>query len=241
MFEKYKKVISNFPLVYKFLVRLRENIFGFSRKSYSQFGEDLVLSFFIWQSGIKNGFYVDVGSYDPKKFSNTNFYYKKGWRGINIDARPGSMDVFKKMRKRDINLEIGISNTGKELDFYIFKESVYNSFSKELADNYINNGVAFDKKVMVKTMRLEDVLDRYLPLDQKIDFMSIDAEGFDLEVLESNNWDKYMPSFVLVEDHNISFDKIQESKVCKFLMGKGYRLVSVAYVTLIFKFVPNKI
>ena len=67
----------------------------------------------------QTGFYVDVGAHHPKRFSNTYFFYKKGWYGINIDATPGIMENFKKMRKRDINLNIGISDTTGERDFYI--------------------------------------------------------------------------------------------------------------------------
>ena len=60
-----------------------------SLKSYSQEGEDMVLrSFFEGQKNYK-GFFVDVGAHHPYRFSNTLHFYKKGWRGINIDPQPG--------------------------------------------------------------------------------------------------------------------------------------------------------
>lgn len=230
-----KQFIKKFPLIYKILVNIKKGSVGFYRKSYSQFGEDIVLSTFFDMDKIKNGFYVDVGAYQPKKFSNTYFYYKKGWSGINIDAKPGSMELFRKQRPRDINLEIGISKEEKKLDFYIFKESAYNTFSKELADSCIKKGILFDKKAEVNTLRIESVLDKYLSKNKKIDFISIDVEGLDFEVLESNNWDKYKPRYILAEMHNFDIENIKESFIYKFLVDKGYKLVSVSYITLIFQ------
>ena len=56
-----------------------------------------------------DGFYVDVGAFHPTLFSNTYFFYLNGWRGLNIEARPGSKQLFDKLRPKDINVEIGVS------------------------------------------------------------------------------------------------------------------------------------
>lgn len=232
--KKYIK--EKFPLMAGILIIIKDFFVGFYRKSYSQFGEDLVLSSFFNMDKTKNGFYVDIGAYKPKKFSNSYFFYKKGWSGINIDAKPGSMKPFKKERRRDINLECGVFKDEKKLDFYLFREPAYNTFSKELADTYILNGVLFDKKINVDTFKLEHIFDKYLPINKKIDFFSIDVEGLDLDVLESNNWEKYRPTYVLVEIHNFNIINIIKSNTYKFLIGKGYKLVSIAYITLIFKY-----
>ena len=74
----------------------------------------------------RNGFYVDVGAHHPKRFSNTYTFYKKGWRGVNIDAMPGSMEKFKKIRPRDINLEFAISNKNGTLVYHMFNEPALN-------------------------------------------------------------------------------------------------------------------
>ncbi|MFA6463631.1 MAG: FkbM family methyltransferase [Candidatus Paceibacterota bacterium] len=235
---KYIKDIvkKSFPLFYKFLIKIKINFFSLSRKSYSMAGEDIVLSTFLLEADkIKKGFYVDIGAYKPVRFSNTYYFYKKGWSGINIDAKPGSMAVFNRKRKRDINLEIGISKNESKIDFYIFEESAYNTFSKDLADSHINQGISLAKKVVIETKRLENVLDQYLPVNKKIDFMNIDVEGFDLEVLESNNWNKYNPSYILIEMHDTDLENIKNSSLYNFLVSKNYKLVSMAYITLIFK------
>ena len=59
------------------------------QKSYAQEGEDLILYRMIYGK-IDKGFYVDVGAHHPKRFSNTYFFYRKGWRGINVEPMPGS-------------------------------------------------------------------------------------------------------------------------------------------------------
>ncbi len=68
------------------------------------------------------GFYVDVGAHHPLRFSNTYKFYKRGWHGINIDAMPGSMDLFNRLRHRDINLERAVSDSKQILTYYAFNE-----------------------------------------------------------------------------------------------------------------------
>ena len=100
-------------LPYKIRVFLRKSvalIWDRERQaSYSQEGEDRIL-----QRLFENqtpGFYVDIGAHHPRRFSNTYIFYKQGWRGINVDATPGSMFLFRVFRKRDINLEIAVDAT----------------------------------------------------------------------------------------------------------------------------------
>ena len=223
---------KKFPKVHTCLVSARNYFTKFSRRSFSQFGEDIVLSTFIDK---KNGFYVDVGAHHPYRFSNTYFYYRKGWGGINIDAKPGSMSLFRKKRSLDINLEIGISTKKGEAMFHTFKESAYNTFSNKLAESYIKGGADLIGCISVPTEPLENILDAHMPKDTAIDFISIDVEGMDLEVLESNNWSKYQPRHILVETQSADMDKIQQNEIYKFLINKNYRLISIVYMTLIFQ------
>ena len=103
---------------------------GYALKSYSQEGEDMILRR-LFENQTK-GFYVDVGAHHPIRFSNTYFFYKKGWRGINIDAMPGSMKLFNKIRPRDINIEKAISDKKEVLTYYVFNDPALNGFSKKL-------------------------------------------------------------------------------------------------------------
>lgn len=205
---------------------------GYSTKSYSQEGEDMILRR-IFNDKI-GGFYVDIGAHHPKRFSNTYYFYRKGWRGINIDAMPGSMKLFKKCRKKDTNIEAAISDTEEKLIYYAFEDPALNGFSKELSQEYEKNYKLIFKKE-IKTKKLSDIFDKFLPTGQKIDFLSIDVESLELNVLRSNNWDKYIPEFILVEMLDNGIKLIFENEIYKLLKSKGFCFFAKTVNTVIFK------
>jgi FkbM family methyltransferase len=177
-----------------------------------------------------------VGAHHPYRFSNTLFFYKRGWRGINIEPTPNAVKAFNIFRRRDINLNIGISSKRDKLLFYCFNEPALNGFSKELSEERDSTSAKYKitKQIEIETLPLADVLDQYLPAEQKIDFLTIDVEGFDLQVLQSNNWQKYKPTFILVEDR-IDFNNLADSEVYQYLEKQGYQLVAKTLRTLFFK------
>ena len=204
------------------------------QKSYAQQGEDIVLQRIL--SGIDKGFYVDIGAHHPKRFSNTYFYYKKGWHGINVEPNPNTKRLFDKIRPRDINLEIPISDKEEELTYYMFNDPALNGFSKDISNevkeikDYRLIGI-----VKMKTRTLSSILDEYLPKGQKIDFLSIDVEGFDLKVLSSNDWEKYKPTVILAEDKEFKVNNLGDSSIYRFLSLQKYELIAKTFNTLIFK------
>lgn len=230
----YLKKILPKPL-YQSLVKFYNDKFNnFRNDSYSQEGEDLILKRIF--DGQQKGFYIDVGAHHPKRFSNTYYFYRLGWRGINIDARPGSKKEFDKVRANDINLEVAISDTPTELTYFIFDEPALNSFDKELSLHRANTtGYKINKTITIKTEKLSDVLDRYLEISQIIDFLSIDTEGLDISVLRSNDWNKYKPLVILCEDSEFDIEKPNNSEIYNYLLEKGYQLISKTVSTLIFK------
>lgn len=216
------------------LVEIRNLYFdGYATKSYSQEGEDMILRRLF--EGQKSGFYVDVGAHHPQRFSNTYFFYKMGWRGINIDAMPGSMAAFNRLRPRDINIEKPVSDQKQLLTYYAFNEPALNSFSKELTDLYTSKGFQLIFQKNLETSTLEEILNANLPENQTIDFLSVDVEGLDLQVLQSNNWDRFSPRFVLVEILNASFAELDKSDLAVFMKNKGYRLHAKSENTVFFK------
>jgi hypothetical protein len=208
----------------------------FADITYSHEGEDIVLLNLLGSK--KRGFYVDVGAHHPFRFSNTYKFYRLGWSGINIDAMPGSMEVFRKYRKRDINVEFLIAKEPKNLVFYSFNKPALNTVNPNLAESRDGkDGYKIIKKYELESKTLREVLNLYLPKNIKIDFMSIDVESLDLEVLESNDWEKYLPEVIAVESLNTvdSLDSIKDSAIYQFLIHKGYTLYSKLANTLIFK------
>ena len=206
---------------------------------FSQEGEDVLLDRIFNEK--KNGFFVDVGAHHPLIYSNTHKFFLRGWRGINIDATPGSMAPFKQMRHNDINLEIGISDSVEELNYYIFDVPALNTFSKERAQFLQSNShYKLINTVLVNTKPLKQVFEEYLPSNQNIDFLSVDVEGLDYNVLLSNDWELYRPYIVLIEEFDSSIDKICRSNTCKFLNSKGYEFFSKTYNTVFFRDIQQK-
>ena len=200
---------------------------------YSQEGEDILLSRIFGEQA--EGFYVDVGAHHPRRFSNTCFFYKRGWRGINIDALPGSMKVFQKLRPHDINLELAVSEREQVLTYYMFNEPALNGFSKTISEKRQTDEYKITNTIDVLAFPLYVILDKHLPLGQSIDFLSVDVEGLDLQVLESNDWKKYSPKVILVEILGNRLTTIENDPVYNFMINQGYILFAKLVYTCIFK------
>lgn len=202
--------------------------------SFAQVGEDRILErYFIEKKDA--GFFVDIGANHPYIYSNTYKFYLQGWRGINVDATPGTKKLFEGMRPEDITLEMGISLHPSELDFYMFDNSVFNTFDKATADEhcrYFSIGVKDVQKI--KTTSLSNLLDEYIKPGQKIDFMTIDVEGLDLEVLQSNNWEKYKPEVLVVECIYANNEDIMKMDLVVYLKELGYTFFAKTFSTFFF-------
>lgn len=210
----------------------------YGRRFYSQAGEDMLLS--LYYEGKKHkGFYVDVGAHHPYRFSNTAYFYKRGWRGINIEPTPSLFKAFPRRRRRDINLNVGIGN-GEKLTFYVFNEGALNTFDPALAkerDGKIHLGRQYKiiDRIEVQTRTLADILDKHLPAGTPIDLLTIDVEGMDFDVLKSNDWTRYLPQFILVECES-EFDDLSDDEIYQFLHAKGYSIAGRTLYTTLFKY-----
>lgn len=195
--------------------------------SFAQEGEDMILSRYF--EGQNNGTFIDVGAHHPYRFSNTYLFYNMGWRGINIDPLPESKNLFDKYRPEDENLCIGISNTEQILTYHMFNEPALNTFDEKEAtekDGAGNGRFFITNKIPIQTKKLSTVLNESnLNLDT-IEFLSIDVEGLDIEVLESNDWDKYRPKIILVEELKTDIQSIIKSSIVhKYMIEKNYKLL----------------
>lgn len=230
-----KQILKKIPFARQSHQWIKNAFKLYSTQSFSQEGEDLILKRIFENQ--KDGFYVDVGAHHPFRFSNTYLFYKKGWRGINLDAMPESMSIFKKYRPRDINLEIPIGENGKELTYHIFNEPALNTFDESRIQDILKNPeYVLLKKIKIQIKSLKEILDQYLPKNQKIDFLSIDVEGLDFEVIKSNDWQKYRPKILLVE--SLGGGGIQDflhSEIYLFLSSQDYEVFAKTFNTIILK------
>ncbi len=212
--------------------------------SYTPYGEDILIDKLLGTR--KRGFYVDIGAYGPSRFSNTKRFYLKGWRGINIEPNPRQIEIFNKSRPRDINLNIGISNKKSLLNFFRFELETLSTFSVPTARRYQKQGYKLIETIKVGVFRLGDVLEKYCK-DKPVDFFSIDTEGFDFQVLEGNNWNKFRPKIICVEipsDMDPNYSNPERKfplKTERFLAKLGYKKVGRTVSNQIFQLQRKKL
>jgi FkbM family methyltransferase len=174
------------------------------RVSYAQNREDIILEAFFKDK--KSGFYIDIGANDPSSDSVTKRFYDKGWRGINIEPQKRFFDLLCMERPGDINLNIGISDTEGVLNFREYTGHGLSTFAKDIMDEYERHPSEITKHTdyEVRVRTLEDVLSENNV--GEISFMKVDVEGYEYEVLRSNNWKKYLPEIICIESNHILKD-----------------------------------
>lgn len=205
--------------------------------TYSQAGEDIVLKFLFSSMGIDKPTYIDIGANKPDNGSNTFlFYYYNGSRGVCIEPDPHLYENFKKVRPEDIclNVAIGFDDT-KDADFFIFDEPSLNTMSEEEA--LLRNAAGEYKivsKIKTPVVRLEQVLEKYFT--EPPNFISLDVEGIDFEVLKSFDFDKYPLPMWIVEtvDYSSNHIKKKNTELIDFMKSKGYFVYADTYINTIF-------
>ncbi len=191
--------------------------------SFSRSGDDIQLMRLLQNAS--PGCYVDIGAWHPVKASNSYYFYLRGWRGICIDPNPELADLYRATRPTDefINMAVGLESS--TLQYYMLL-SGYDSMNTLDGDFIRRYGLADKVKrvVDVPTRPLWEILDERLTPSDRLDFFDVDAEGYDLEILQSNDWDRFRPSIVVTETE-ASLKVDLDSEVSQFLDDKGYRLV----------------
>ena len=208
--------------------------------SYSYGGVDLlILDIFKNQ---KKGYYLDIGCAHPIKNNNTYLLYRKGWNGINIDLDKENIDLFNSYRKRDFNVIAAVSDKESETDLYFYhNKSALNTISKQNAD-FQKADISSIKKI--KTQSINKILENSPYKDQKIDFLSVDVEGSELDIFKNFDFNKYSPKVIVVEFLDLSLKKLEiknlninnmiRSEIFELIQSKGYTLANVLHSDLVF-------
>lgn len=198
--------------------------FNNKKISYSQCAEDLLVKYIFNLRGINNPSYIDIGANNPFFLNNTAIFYENGSRGINIEPNPSLIDLFHKYRPGDTNLNLGIGNGPSELDLYIMDDPTLSSFSLEECKKYIETGkynLIETKKINLIT--INELIEKYcngiFP-----DFLSIDAEGMDFEIIKSIDYENTAPKVICFEaaDYSPNGTGAKRNDIIDFLKNKEY-------------------
>tara|TARA_B100000941_G_scaffold267490_1_gene223468 strand:+ start:1170 stop:1877 length:708 start_codon:yes stop_codon:yes gene_type:complete len=218
--QKYffkNKITYKLYLFYNLYIRHKCFI---NRPQYSQWGEDLFIADYFKKK--KNGTYFDIGCFHPIMYSNTCLLYNKGWRGVNLDINPTSIDLFNIIRPDDFNLCTTIDK--KNIEFRVYFDhplSPVNTLDKEY---YNNSKKMFFKDSLIQSVKSKSI-DEILKLSgvNKVDFLNIDVEGMDLKILSQLIPSKLQPQLISVETHNVDGSKSDEcDKIHELLKNCGY-------------------
>ena len=215
MIKLFSNLFENLHILQN--IYLKNNFF-FKKESYSMDKEDLVIEEYFKNKN--KGVYIDVGCYHPLQRNNTMLLYQKGWRGINIDISDFSIKLFKFLRPDDFNLNVAVSNKEGEIDMFFQKKLSQLSTIKENSAKNAFQGNILNKKILSR--KLTSILDESKYKDQKIDFLNVDAEGADFEVLQSLDLNKYSPELICIE---VIEKDLENSDVFNFLYKNRYKKI----------------
>ena len=237
--DNFINVSSSNPIKFLYLL-FHKYIKKNSKKSYSFGGIDLLISHFFRNQS--NGIYLDVGCYHPIQGSNTYLLHKKGWSGINIDLDEVSIDLFDKFRKKDFNKQIAISDKKSSITLFRPHKRAAGQSVNPSTVSRLNNSDG--ETIEIECDTLNNVIEMSQFKESKIDFISIDIEGHEVEALKDFNFKKYCPKIIVaefndpelkrVEFYHQNIDRVLNSDLYKLLSAKGYKFINWHHADIVF-------
>ena len=212
--------------------------------SYSQHADDYIA----WQLlGKKSkGMVVEVGAFDGQHLSNSKSLEMLGWQALNIEPSPVIFECLKENRPHSVNLNMAVvgDDTIKEIDFYAEELGVLSGCTvdeDDLKRRYNNRGITYKapEKIKVAAQTLNQILEDHRI--KKVDVMSIDVEGFELEVLRGLDLEKNNINLLIIEANN---ESIKNEIIDLFQPLKEFTYAGNNYQNLFFvktKFLSRKI
>jgi hypothetical protein len=210
-----------FYALYSFLISKTQNF-------YSQTGEDELILKYLPEA---IGSFVDVGAGQPVRGSNTYYFYKQGWSGTLIDPVGFNLRLTKLFRRRDKFIQNIVSSKNTPVKFFEFYPAEYSTIEKNVAESLVNRGIKLKSEIDLKPITLASLNLSCEPTDATL--LSVDVEGHDLEVIQSNNWSNFKPRVICIEE-NFQGNKQSGTKISNYLVAYGYKFVESTDISSIY-------
>lgn len=214
--------------------RLQRNLMDNSKLSYSQCGEDLILSQLFSDLGISQISYLDVGAHHPTYLSNTYLFYSRGNFGVCVEPDPILFQQFLKDRPADINLNCGVGIEPGIADFFVMSTSTLNTFSKIEAERYVSGGNKILKTVQVKIENVNDLIEKNFHHHPNL--ISLDVEGWDFLILDKFDFTRCRPEVFCLETLSYTDDNSERklTEIIELMHLNGYLTYADTYINTIF-------
>ena len=219
----------------------------YSKISYSISNVDLIIDRIFSKN--RKGVYIDLGCNHPIKYNNTYLLHKRGWEGINIDSDRKSIEEFKKLRKKDHNVNELVSSKKNKIKYYFYHErSALNT-----VDPYLVRKRKAKPMMIInrETKTLNSIIENSPYKKSKINLLSVDIENHEYEALKNFKFNKYKIDCIIIELINTKSKKIEtqnqnleyilKSKIYKLLIKNKYKLINWVNSDLIFFHKNSKI
>jgi FkbM family methyltransferase len=199
--------------------------FTYGWRSYSQCGEDLIVRYIFLLRGITHPSYLDVGAHHPYYLNNTALFYHQGCKGINIEPNPDLLRQFTKSRPRDINLNVGVAPRSGSMDFYWMEDATLSTFSETEMQRSLGQGRKLKSKLALPVAPLNQIVSQYCD-GQFPDFLTLDVEGMELEILHTIDFSLSRPKVICLETsiYSSTGEGAKRHDLMTLVEGQGYLL-----------------
>jgi FkbM family methyltransferase len=204
------------------------------RRSFSQCGEDVIARTIFDILGVACPTYLDIGAHHPSFMSNTYLFYREGSRGISVEPDPDLYVKFLEIRGRDLNLNVAVGPMLGNIDLYIMSPRTLNTLSEKEARNYESQGYAIVGKHSVPVVTINQILDEHF--HRAPDFLSVDVEGLDFEILSTLDFERYRPVVICIETilFNTVGEGVKRTEIDDLLSGLGYMRFADTYINSLY-------
>lgn len=212
----------------------RQPSFMFRKHSYSQCGEDLLVTFVLDSiHGSRPKRYLDVGANHPFHLSNTALLSATGGQGLLVEPDPYFANLLRDKRPRDTVLQCGVHFSGDtHADFFVMDSPTLNTFSRQEMERYVAMGHQLRNTLQVELKSINTILD----MVGEIDFMSLDIESLDKTILEMVDWKRHRPTCVCVETltYETQQEPIKLDDIIELMSAQDYVLYADTFINSIF-------